>query len=105
MFDVIVGRFDAETATASQQRALQSVLNGKLNNTDRFTLAASTTFTTVSDPNVTVASVVLIVPESSTAAVAVGAGVVYLTSGVGSFVVTHNSTADTDRNFAYAVLG
>lgn len=84
---------------------VNAVLNGKLNTSGTVTLTAGATSTTKADPRCTARTCVVLTPQTSTAAVAVGAGVVYVVPDYESFVVHHNNTADTDRTFAYALLG
>lgn len=81
--------------------ALQQVLQGKLNIAGTFTLTASVTSTTVSDPRVGVDSVVIPVAKTANAA----AENIYITIGTDAFTVTHANAATTDRTFDYVVLG
>ena len=65
------------------------------------TLRASQTTTTVANFHCSTRSAILMFPQTSTAA---GSTNVYPTAGDRSFVITHNSTAATDKTFAYLVL-
>ncbi len=78
---------------------------GKANNTYEVTLTASVTSTTVESSLCTTVSEIVLTPKSATAATALGAGVVWLEPLQGSFVIHHNSTADTDRVFGAVLHG
>ena|GEM_PF-2425419 len=82
--------------------AINELIRGKGNNTSSVTLRASQTTTTVTRSNITTSSVPILVPTTETARTAQ-----WRISSVvaGSFVITHDSTADTDRTFLYAVVG
>lgn len=83
---------------------LNNVARGKLNNSGSFTLAASTTTTTVTDDRVGANSIIVTSARSATAAAA--ADTIWISAkNDGSFVITHDSTADVDRTFDYLVFG
>lgn len=92
-----------------QQRQLTAdtinqIMRGRANNTGTFTLAAGATTTTVTDPAFQSSMVPLWTPTTATAATALTK--VYVSSrSKGSFVVTHDNTADTDRTFIYSRWG
>lgn len=77
---------------------------GHLQNTGTVTLRASQTTTTVTDERVSVNTVPLILPTTSSAAAAVPTTWVS-TVTTGSFIITHSSTAAVDKTFRYALLG
>ena len=79
-------------------------VDGKLNSTGDFTLTASATTTTVTDPRAGKESVILFSPTTSNAAAAIS-GLYVSTKNNGSFVVTHASNAQTDRTFDYVIIG
>lgn len=87
------------------QRVARALLDGKSNNTGTVTLTDSATTTTVTEMLCSATSVVVLMPQTATAATAIGAGAVYVTPGNGSFEITHDSTADTDRTFGWTVTG
>jgi hypothetical protein len=82
--------------------AINQLVRGYGNNTGSVTLRASQTTTTVTRSTINSASVPLLVPTTETARTAE-----WRISAVaaGSFTITHDSTADTDRIFLYAVVG
>jgi hypothetical protein len=82
--------------------------DGKINATGSFTLAASTTTTTVQDRRCGPNSVILWMPTTANAAGEMGMYITNTgeeTSGVKSFVVNHGSDSRTDRTFRYVILG
>lgn len=81
---------------------VNNLVNGKMNNAGEFTLTASATSTVVKNNLVNPNSVVLLEAITANGASATG---VYVVAGDKSFTITHNSTADTDRTFKYAVIG
>lgn len=84
--------------------AINAIMSGRANNTGTFTLAAGATTTTVIDPAFESSMVPQWIPTTATAATAMTK--VRLTSRVnGSFVVTHDNTADVDRTFLYTRWG
>lgn len=77
---------------------------GHLANTGSVTLRASQTTTTVTDERVSINTVPVLTPASSTAA-ATSPTVWVSTVTAGSFTITHSSTAAVDKTFRYALLG
>jgi hypothetical protein len=81
---------------------VNNAMNGKTNNTGTITLAASTTTTTITDERLGFDSVILLSPLTANAA----AQTPYVsTKAKGSAVITHTSTAHTDLNFDYIIVG
>ena len=87
------------------QLVVNELLNGRSNNTGTVTLSTSTTTTTVNNPIVHENSVVLLFPQTASAATEQGAGGLYAVAGDGSFTVTHSNSATADRTFGYVVAG
>ena len=84
--------------------AANQALAGNLNNRGSFTLAAGGTTTTVTDTRAGADTVILWTPTTANAATAMDK--VYVsTRNKGSFIVTHDNTADVDRTFHYALFG
>lgn len=84
------------------------VLQGSLNVTGQVTLTASAATTTITDPRLSVYSVVLFDPMTANAAAELAAGTMYALEATrlnGSWVLTHANNAQTDRKFRYIVLG
>ena len=103
-----IGPGDLELAEWVREAAeiVNSVRDGKLNTVDSLTLTTSSTTTTLTDPRIGPNSHITLTPTSATAAAAVGSATgVFVTPGDGTATITHDSTADTDRTFTYAVLG
>jgi hypothetical protein len=77
-------------------------MNGKTNNTGSVLLRASNTTTTITDERLGFDSVILLSPLTANAA----AQTPYVsTKAKGSVVITHTSTAHTDLNFDYIIVG
>lgn len=95
-----------EAIRKSVLASVNDLLRGKSNNTYEVTLAVSpATTTTVPSEICTPESEVFVTPKTSTAATAVGAGVIWLEPLDGSFVVHHDSSASANRTFGVAVIG
>lgn len=82
-------------------QAIQGLAAGGTNAGGQFTLTPSVTTTTVVNALCSPRSQVLLTAKTANAASATG---VFVTPGTRQFVVTHNSTAATDRTFSYLVL-
>ena len=81
---------------------VNSLRDGKINSVGTVTLTANSTTTTITDARISPTSKVLPIATSATAAATTG---LFVTAGTGSAVITHNSTADLDRTFSYAIFG
>jgi hypothetical protein len=78
------------------------IMNGKTNNTGSVLLRASNTTTTITDERLGFDSIILLSPLSANAA----AQTPYIsTKAKGSVIITHTSTAHTDLNFDYIIVG
>jgi hypothetical protein len=98
-FPVLVGN-DVAAWSARVAVELERLL-GELPVNGTVTLTASTTTTTVSNPAMTAARNVVLIPRTATAETATR----YIsTKSRGSFVITHDSTADTDRDFDFTII-
>ena len=85
---------------------VNNILDGKINSTGTVTLTASTTTTTISDNRVGENSVILFMPTTANASAEQGAGTMFVaTRAKQSFTITHANNAQTDRTFAYSVIG
>lgn len=86
--------------------AVNAILQGKINSVGTVTLTASATSTTVSDPRVTMNSVILFAPQTAHAAAIALPYVLQagITEGV-SYVITHANDANNDKVFAVALIG
>jgi hypothetical protein len=93
------------------RKAVLSIVNdlqrGKQNNTYLVTLAvAPATTTTIQTMVATADSEAFLTPKTASAAVAIGAGVVFVNCfDDGTVVITHDSNAAADRTFGVAVIG
>jgi hypothetical protein len=83
--------------------AMNQLVDGKRNSAGTFTLAISTTTTTVTNERCSTDSKVLFSPRTSNAAAALAS--TYITVANGSFTVTHANNAQTDRTFSYDIAG
>lgn len=80
--------------------------NGKINATGTVTLTASQATTTLSDNRIGPNSVILFMPTTANAAAEVGAGGFYVSArGEKTATLTHANNAQSDRTYAYAILG
>ncbi len=92
------------------KRQVAAVVNrfnlGKLNCAGSVTLAAGQTTTSVQDPRAASGSFVGFMPLTADAAAELAGGTMYVSSRArGSFVITHVNSAQTDRDFAYVIIG
>ena len=83
---------------------INTLLDGKINAKGTVTLAASSTTTTLADLRIGSTSVVLFTPLSSNAATAM-ANLYVSSRGDQTATLTHANNSQTDRDFAYVVLG
>jgi len=82
---------------------LTGVMDGKINATGTVTLTASTSTTTLTDERIGTGSIILFMPTTENAAGEIG---MYVSArGKKTATITHASMSQTDRTFAYAVLG
>jgi hypothetical protein len=96
--------------TLKAKNTINNNLNGKLNSTGTFTLAASTVSTEVKFANGMVGenTVLIYFPLTANAATVWGAGTMFMSSrDVPNSVLglTHASDANTDKTFAYVLIG
>ncbi len=96
-----------ETSLGAIVQSIRELWEGRSNAVGSFTLAvAPATTTTVNALNCGERSVPLLTPTTANAGAAIAAGNVYVSAVTnGSFVVTHPSSAQTDRAFSYAIAG
>lgn len=86
--------------------AIQQLAAGRSNAYGEFTLRQNEATTTVTDRNVSVNSVISLMPTTANAATEYGAGSWYIgTVSDGSFVMTHTNSATAGRTFKYAIHG
>lgn len=87
-------------------RAIRELASGRSNATGLMTLTASAASTTVTDANCSAGSVVIPIPKTAHAAAEWGNGTLFLSAVAnGSFTFTHANNAQTDRDFAYVIVG
>lgn len=84
-------------------RAVNQLLDGRINSVGNVTLTASATTTVVADPRAHINSKVLLMPKSANAAAALAT--TWLTPAARSVTITHASATSTDRSFGYVLLG
>jgi hypothetical protein len=79
---------------------------GKLEATGTVTLIANAASTVVTDARASFQSFIGFMPTTANAATEVGNGTIYVsTRNNGSFTLAHANNAQTDRTFAYLVIG
>jgi hypothetical protein len=84
--------------------AIQAALNGRSNAGGSVTLTASAGSTTVSAPNCSQQSKVLLFPTTANAAAALATTYISAVAR-GSFTITHANNAQADKTFFYVCLG
>jgi hypothetical protein len=87
---------------------INGILLGKINTVGTFTLGASVASTTMTDSRVGAETSVILVPTTANASAEIGAGTIYQTYPNvtdNQAVINHANNAQTDRTFAYALLG
>lgn len=89
--------------------AVNQALKGKINSVGTVTLAQSATSTTVDNAFVGAGSAIFLFPQTAHAGAELAAGGCYIDpanylSGE-SFKITHANNSQTDRTFAYVILG
>lgn len=83
---------------------INNVMDGKINSTGEITLTASTTTTTLTDARIGANSVLLFMPQTANARTALNG--LYITNrGNGSCTVNHPSSANTDQDLSYVIIG
>lgn len=86
--------------------AIKRAADGRSNAVGAFTLTASTAVTVIIDARFAVDSVPLFQPLTANAAAEIGNGTMYVaTRTAGAVALVHASNAQTDRTFAYAIVG
>lgn len=93
---------------AEHRRKLADAVNGAMDgqgfNAGSFTLTASTTATTVTDPRAGTETVVTWMARTANAAAA-QSGMYVSARGKGEFTITHAATSSNDLDFDYALHG
>ena len=85
---------------------IREAQQGHIANVGTLTLTANTTSTTATDYRAGPSSFIGLMPITANAASAQAVGNVYVsTRGKQTFTVTHPSSASTDQNFVYTILG
>ncbi|HEX5509827.1 MAG TPA: hypothetical protein VFX37_15105 [Pseudolabrys sp.] len=84
-------------------RAIVGLASGRSNATGTVTLAVSETSTTVTDANCASGSFIGLMPMTANAAGALSG--ISITTSNGSFVITHDSSTEDDRQYTYAIQG
>jgi len=83
---------------------INNVMDGKINSTGDITLTASATSTTLSDARIGANSVILFMPRSANARTALNT--LYVSARAsGSATLTHASSANTDQDLSYVIIG
>lgn len=83
---------------------INNVMDGKINSTGDITLTASATSTTLSDARIGANSVILFMPKSANARTALNT--LYVSARAsGSATLTHASSANTDQDLSYVIIG
>lgn len=93
-------------------RAINGLLQGKMNATTTLTLTAGAASTVLTDARITNNSVLYFMPTTANAAAELGNGTLYVAtqmSGTGNVVgnatITHANNAQVDRTYKIAIIG
>jgi hypothetical protein len=90
--------------TLKQVIAQANLLERRTNIKGRVTLAPNTTQTVVTELQMGFTSGAVLSPMTATAAAEMASGGCFISAyGSGTFTITHRSTAQADRTFAYVV--
>ena len=85
---------------------VNNIMNGKINSTGTLTCTASAATTAVTDQRAGKTSVILLMPLTANAATEQGNGTIFVSTRADkSFTVTHANNSQSDRNFAYVIIG
>jgi hypothetical protein len=86
-------------------RAVNELMAGHNNASLDVTLDPGAAFTTITDPRISIATAVVMVPATLSAAAAVAAGTLYVTPTKGVATIHHANTVVADRTFKVVLLG
>lgn len=89
-------------------RSIQQLAAGRSNAVGTFTLAASATSTTVTDPNCAAGTTPHYTPATAHASAELGNGTIFIPVATivnGSFVIQHANNTQADRTYRYALYG
>lgn len=103
----IVGLSLNERDPVKQNHAIRQLMEGRNNASGIVSLTASTTTTSVSAPNCSVSSSIILFPASHAAATELASGNLYVSSGTvqnGGFTINHTNTTSA-RLFYWTALG
>lgn len=99
-------RSQAEIARMQQDsgRVINSLLLGKTNNVSTVTLTANSATTSITDPRITYASYIGLMPTTANGAAAM-TNVYVSARGDGAATLTHTNNAQVDRTFIMLIVG
>lgn len=89
-------------------KAVNRILQGKMNAVTTLTLTASVATTTLTDVRISPQSFIGFMPLTANASAEIGAGTIYVLAANqtnGSAVITHANNAQTDRTFTLLIIG
>lgn len=99
-------RTDDPSLPSRLYEMLEQILNGRTRNTAEVTLTANSDTTTVLRPLFESHQVVVLVPQSASAAAELAAGTTYISArSNGQFTITHANSADSTRVFGLIFVG
>lgn len=89
--------------------ALNQALKGKINSVGTVTLTAGAASTTVTDPKIGSATVIILFPQTANAAAELGNGTLYIKPAdyvlKTSYKITHANNGQADRTYSTVILG
>jgi len=86
-------------------KAVNQVIDGKMNSTGEFTCATGVGSTIVENNYCNEKSVILPIATTANAALEQNSGSFYIVAGAKQFTVYHDNNAVSDRTFRYMVIG
>ena len=87
-------------------RVVNNAMQGKINAVGDVTLTANAASTTLTDARIGPNSFIYFMPRTANASAEIGAGAFYVSARTdGSATLTHANNAQSDRTFAYLVIG
>lgn len=104
MTDLTTPPLNQLVGDVESRRTINKILSGKTNNFGTVTLTANAASTVLSDPRIGINSVIHLQPTTANAAGAL-ATTYFGTPGDGVVTINHANNAQSDKTFAYTVVG
>jgi hypothetical protein len=85
--------------------AINNLQQGQLNVSGTITLISNVATTTLTDARISAINWIGLMPTTADAATAYVAGIYFGSQNIGSVVLHHASSANTDQTFRYVIIG